>query len=133
MKKISNKTKIFGSAIVAAGLIALLLSFKTSGSGSMQYMEITTIESIIPGGLGRSRMVIVNPDGKSEIKDMKNLYSMVGINFDNITGNVQEVLIEINTLTSQGWNLVNVNANSESPGKNNDGIFMTKYLFQRIQ
>jgi hypothetical protein len=133
MKQVTGRTKIIAALIIAAGGLITLLSFKSTG-GTTQYMEVTTIESIIPGGLGRSRMVIVGPDGKTDIKDMKNLYSMVGINFDNISGNVQATLDEINSLTSQGWSLTNVYANSESPGGDSkDGIFMTKYLFQKTQ
>lgn len=118
--------------LIVAGVISLF-AFK-SAAVNTQYLQVTTIESIIPGGLGRSKMIIVYPDGKDEEVDLKNLYSMVGINFGNITGNMQATMSKINSFTSQGWNLISITANSQSPSdKNNEGIFMTRYLLQKSE
>jgi len=46
-----------------------------------QYMQITTIESTVSGGGGRSKLIITHDDGKQEETDMFNLFSLLGINF----------------------------------------------------
>ena len=51
------------------------------------YTQITTIESVVPGGLGRSRMVTTDPDGNYKEIDMENFFSFVGINFGNVRKN----------------------------------------------
>jgi len=102
-----------------------------------KYMTVTTIESVIEGGLGRSKMITVNTDGKSEEVDLKNLYSLVGINFGNITENLATITHKINQLSGQGWEMVNVARSSEvnvSGGPqsiSSKGIFMTTYYFTK--
>jgi len=132
MKGILNKMKYVAVALVLVASVATIFSFRTTPT--TQYMQITTIESIIPGGLGRSKMLVVYPDGKTEETDLKNLYSMVGINFGNIETNMQAAMAKVNGFTNQGWSLVNVTANSQSPSeKSSEGIFMTRYLLQKSE
>ena len=121
-------------------LIAVIYSFnspaveKTVEGG--EYMQVTTIESIIPGGVGRSRMFITDPSGKMEESKMKNFYSIVGINMGNINENDAAILNTINRLTKEGWNLINVSTGVQSPstgpdGGKGEGLYMTRYLFQK--
>jgi|SRR5581483_5221898 len=134
MKGINKITKITVLVLLVGATVASLLSFKHVKADAPQYMQITTIESIIPGGLGRSRLIVVGPDGKDDEYDMKNLYSLIGINFSNIIGNIQGVMTKINGFTSQGWELVSVTSNSQSPSeKNSEGIFMTRYILKKVQ
>ena len=133
MKKMSNKLKVMLASLLIIAGVASMFAFRTTPA-NVQYMQITTIESIIPGGMGRSKLMVVYPDGKEEDTDLKNLYSMVGINFGNITTNMQATMTKLNSFTSQGWTLVSVTANSQSPSdKNNEGIFMTRYLLQKSE
>ena len=41
-----------------------------------KFVQITTIESVIGGGIGRSKMIITKEDGASEEKDLNNLFSI---------------------------------------------------------
>ena len=97
-----------------------------------QYLFVTTVESIIPGGIGRSRMMVTQPNGEQSEEDLRNFYSLVGINFGNIKDNDEDILQKINTLVSEGWTLEFVNAGVQSPSDTqSQGIYMTRYLFSR--
>lgn len=122
---------------------------------------ITTIESIVPGGVGRSRIIengteinyneftTERTDGKksdqgkvkrgdakvdkfSETK-MLNFYSMVGINFQNIASNDALISSMLNDLSTQGWELFSVVSGVESDAGKGDGtgIFITRYIFKK--
>lgn len=98
---------------------------------SVQFMQITTIESVIGGGLGRSKMLITNADGSQKEADMNNLFSLVGINFKNIKENEDQIIKTLKTYTDEGWKLEQVTPLTVSPGNNGTGIFMTRYLLSK--
>jgi hypothetical protein len=51
---------------------------------SYQYLQMTTIESIVAGGIGRSRLLF-SPDFKgTKEAQMENLFSLTGINTKNV-------------------------------------------------
>ncbi len=126
-----------------------------------EYKIITTIESIVPAGVGRSRIIengteinyneftTERTDGKksdqgkikrgdakvdkfSETK-MLNFYSMVGINFQNIASNDALITSMLNDLSKQGWELFSVVSGVESDAGKQDGvgIFITRYVFKK--
>lgn len=68
--------------------LALFISLSSGAFAQQQteskFMQITTIESVVGGGLGRSKMIITKEDGTQEEKELENLFSMTGINFKNI-------------------------------------------------
>lgn len=141
-------------------VIALFIGL-TVFSQQYEYCIVTTIESIIPSGIGRSRMLQVkeNVDYKafttsrtkgkdskqgdidrSDIKidafdetKMLNFFSMVGINFQNIASNDALVTSKLNEMASQGWELAFVASGVESDAGKEDGqgIFITRYVFKR--
>jgi hypothetical protein len=128
---------------------------------AQEYKIVTTVESIVPMGLGRSRMVdpqtvadyktltTERTDGKKssqgDIKrdDIKidnfeetkllNFYSGVGINFQNISSNDAVVSSKLSELANEGWSLVFVTSGVESDAGDKDmnGIFITRYIFKR--
>ena len=59
---------------------------------AQEFTLVTTIESVVPGGLGRSRMITTNSDGKMKETSMENFFSLVGINFKNIKENEDQLL-----------------------------------------
>jgi hypothetical protein len=128
---------------------------------AQEYLIVTTVESVVPAGIGRSRMIVqqsdVNvddlttdrSDGKtSKQKDVKrkdakvdnfeetkllNFYSIAGINFQNVASNDALITDKINKLAKEGWKLVFVTSGVESDAGNGDGngIFITRFIFMR--
>jgi hypothetical protein len=142
-------------------LVACLAVAGFTSSYSQEYRVITTIESIVQGGLGRSRMLdhqapqdykpltTARTDGKkSDMGDVKredvkiekfeetkllNFYSLAGINFQNIASNDAVVSSKLSEMAAQGWQLLFVTSGVESDAGKNDseGIFITRYIFKR--
>jgi hypothetical protein len=125
-----------------------------------EYKIVTSVESIVPGGMGRSRIIEngqeVNytdftttrtKDGKEktsknrgdvkidELKEstLVNFYSMVGINFQNIASNDAMMTSMLNAFSKDGWELVNIASGVESDAGKGDGngIFITRYYFKK--
>ena len=95
-------------------------------------MQINTVESVVNGGLGRSKMIITSPDGSQKESDLENLFSMVGINFKNIKSNEEQVLKTLKRYTDEGWKLDQVTSFTLSPADGGGmGIFMTRYLLSK--
>ena len=99
---------------------------------SKQFMQITTVESVVAGGLGRSRMIITQADGTQKEMEMENLFSMVGINFKNIKENEDRILRTLKEYTVNGWKLDQVTSLTLSQNDSGaGGIFMTRYLLSK--
>ncbi len=102
-----------------------------------EFQNITTVESVIPGGLGRSRMISSDTNGQLEEKKLKNFFSLTGINFNNIKKNDRDISEKLAALQNEGWELTNVTSGVYSSGVTDDlgtggtGIFITRYLFRR--
>lgn len=142
--------------------LTFLLTFVALASAvAQEYKIITTVESIVPMGIGRSRMVdpqtsadykaltTERTDGKKSLQgdvkrdDIKidnfeetkllNFYSAVGINFQNITSNDAVVSSKLTELAHEGWSLAFVTSGVESDAgdKDGNGIFITRYIFKR--
>lgn len=97
-----------------------------------KFMQITTLESVMAGGLGRSKMIVTNPDGSQEDSDMKNLFSMAGINFKNIKSNEEKIVKILKDYSDNGWKLDQVTSLTLSPNDSGSGgVFMTRYLLSK--
>jgi hypothetical protein len=97
-----------------------------------EFLQVTTIESLVVGGLGRSRMITTDNNGKMQEVPLTNFYSLTGINFDNVRDNDRTITQKINELAKEGWELLQVAAAAESSDKTT-GIFITRYIFKRDQ
>jgi hypothetical protein len=132
-----------------------------AGLTAQEYTVITSVESIVPGGLGRSRMIYNKTDmdasnftttrtdgtdskmGQVKRKDLKvaefeetkmlNFFSLAGINFQNIASNDALISSKINDMIAAGWDLAFVVSGVESfAGEpDSEGIFVTRYIFKR--
>lgn len=140
-----------------------LISFTNNNAPAHNEIKvITAVESIVPMGLGRSRIIentekldadaatTVRVDGKDSgqgnvkrkglkidsFKETKmlNFYSGVGINFQNIASNDAMLESKINKMLQEGWELFNVVGGVESDSGKDDGkgIFITRYYFKRL-
>jgi hypothetical protein len=149
-KEIFMKKIILAFAFVAIAQIAF-----------SQYKIVTVVESIVPGGLGRSRMLEtvsevdynqfttertegkdskqkdidrgdIKIDGFKETK-LLNFFSMVGINFQNIASNDAVVISKLNEMEAQGYELLHVASGVESEGGKDDGngLFITRFYFKK--
>lgn len=142
--------------ILIIATVALTVTF----SASAQYKVITSVESIVPNGLGRSRIVNAledkdyreytsmkteedNTRNKSKRSDIRvknfeetkllNFYNLGGIRFQNIAANDALITSMINDMVANGWDLVYVNSAVESEAGKGDGkgIFITRYIFKK--
>lgn len=148
---------------VIAVLFALPATNVVAQEAAKQEFEvkvITSVESIIPNGLGRSRLISTNDErdykqftssqtkddntrNKSNRKDIRvkdfeetkllNFYNLAGIRFQNIAANDALISSKLTAMISEGWDLVFVTSAVESDGGKNDGngIFITRYIFKR--
>jgi hypothetical protein len=115
-------------------LVIIISSFSLDSFSQQKqamYMQITTIESVVGGGVGRSKMVITNADGTQEERDLENLFSLTGINFKNIKSNENDILNTLKNYIGKGWKLVSTVPLTLSPNQGGSGIFMTRYLLSR--
>ena len=99
----------------------------------VKYVQVTTIESVVGGGLGRSKMIITKEDGAQEEKEMNNLFSMTGLNLKNIKENEVNIINTLKSYTDNGWKVLSVTPLTLSPAQNGSGIFMTRYLLSKEQ
>ncbi|MEM8999695.1 MAG: hypothetical protein AAGB24_05475 [Bacteroidota bacterium] len=140
--------------------IALIALVATIDAKAQQYKVITSVESIVPNGLGRSRIVNAledkdykeytsvqteedNTRNKSDRGDIRvknfaetkllNFYNLGGIRFQNIAANDALITSMINDMVAEGWELVFVSSAVESEGGKGDGkgIFITRYYFKK--
>lgn len=97
-----------------------------------EYQQMTAVESVVPGGLGRSRLITTGKDGSMEEIKLDNFFSLVGINFGNIKDNDKTLAAKIEERVNAGWELVSVNTGVYGV-ESSTGIFITRYLFRRVR
>jgi hypothetical protein len=144
--------------IIIAALALLCIAAEVN---AQEFKVVTIVESIVPMGLGRSRMIETketvetarlttertegtdSKQGTVSRKDAKvdnfaetkllNFYSGVGINFQNIASNDALIAAKINELSVDGWKLTYVTSGVESDAGKDDGngIFITRLFFSK--
>ncbi len=126
--KMDTRSLLFGASFAVALFAGY--SFRPAPEApAYTYRQFSTIESVVPGGLGRSR-VIISDQGDQEVgKDLMNFFSMVGINFKNIANNDRLIVDTINEYVAQGWELHTVTTGVQSNEKT--GLFITRYLLRK--
>lgn len=142
-------------------LILMLAAVSMIDVQAQEMKVITIVESIVPMGIGRSRMVEAttpvdynlfttertggkdSKQGDVKRKDAKidafketkllNFYSGVGINFQNVASNDALISSKINEMLAEGWMLQFVTSGVESDAGKNDGkgIFITRLYFYK--
>lgn len=134
------KNNFLYSALGAFFMLGLLAiwAFKPANKqeANYEYKQFSTVESIVPGGLGRSRILSTDLKGTLVEKDLMNFYSLVGINFGNIANNDKLIVDKLNEYSSDGWELYEVttgSSTSQSNGSTSNGIFITRYLFRKAK
>ncbi|MCB0465890.1 MAG: hypothetical protein KDC78_09515 [Aequorivita sp.] len=139
--------------------IAPVFSQETTNQ-AFEIKVITSVESVVPSGLGRSRILSSNDErdyeqfsseqtddkssrNKAKRKDIRvknfeetkllNFYNLGGIRFQNIVANDAVISSKLTAMLSEGWDLIFVTSAVESDAGDNDdnGIFITRYIFKR--
>ncbi|MFK5972655.1 MAG: hypothetical protein QM485_05180 [Flavobacteriaceae bacterium] len=140
--------------IACLGLISIL------DASAQQFKVITSVESIVPSGLGRSRIIdsqeeknfteytstqtkedhTRNKSKRSAIRvknfeetKLLNFYNIAGIRFQNIAANDAIISSKLSAMTADGWELAFVVSAVESDAGDDDGqgIFITRYIFKK--
>jgi len=140
--------------------IAFIVMATSLEVNAQQFKVITSVESIVPNGLGRSRIISANEDkdykeftsvqteddntrNKSKRDEIRvknfeetkllNFYNIGGIRFQNIAANDALITSKINAMVAEGWELAFVTSAVESEGGKGDGqgIFITRYIFKK--
>ena len=147
--------------ILLALAMFVSIVYITQAQTTPQYKVITVVESIVPAGVGRSRMIENQTDlniddfttertegkkskqGDIKRKDAKvdrfaeskllNFYSAVGINFQNVASNDALISSKLNKLSEEGWELLFVTSGVESDAGKGDGkgIYITRFVFKK--
>lgn len=143
-------------------ILIAFLGFLSGEAQVFEYKVITSVESIVPNGLGRSRLISANEErnykeftstrsdeddernksdrGEIRVKNfdetkLLNFYNIGGIRFQNIAANDAVITSKINTMIEEGWDLAFVTSAVESEAGKGDGngIFITRYIFKRVK
>jgi len=129
-------------------------------ANAQQFKVITSVESIVPSGIGRSRIIDAQEDkdfeeftseqteedntrnkskrGAIRVKNFEetkllNFYNIAGIRFQNIAANDALISSKLTAMAQDGWELVFVTSGVEADAGQNDGqgIFITRYVFKK--
>ncbi len=132
----------------------------TIGTQAQEYKIITTVESIVPSGLGRSRIIDAQEEkdfeeytseqtaedntrnkskrGDIRVKDFEetkllNFYNIAGIRFQNIAANDALISSKLTAMAAEGWELIFVTSGVEADAgdKDGQGIFVTRFIFKK--
>jgi len=141
-------------------IAAIMVMCLNDGFAQTEYKVITSVESIVPNGLGRSRLVSSNAERDHEeftseqteddntrnkskrknirVKDFEetkllNFYNLGGIRFQNTVSNDALISSKLTQMTTEGWELAFVTSAVESDAGRQDGqgIFVTRYIFKK--
>ncbi|SHG02807.1 hypothetical protein SAMN03080594_11151 [Arenibacter palladensis] len=141
-------------------LIACLVITAVMDVNAQQFKVITSVESIVPSGMGRSRIISATEErdykeftseqteedntrnksdrGEIRVKNFEetkllNFYNIGGIRFQNIAANDALISSKINAMVAEGWELAFVTSAVESDSGKDDGqgIFITRYIFKK--
>ncbi len=140
----------------------VFLTIAEVSAQTYEYKIVTSIESVVPMGLGRSRIISAEEDknyeeytstrseednkqnkskrDKAKIENFDetkilNFYSATGINFQNVASNDAILSSKVNSMVEEGWELAFVTSGVESDSGKGDGtgIFITRFLFRRLR
>ena len=127
MKKTSL---ILGFALIVAIPMFMALSPKAEKPAANEWRVVTVVESVVPGKLGRSKVLTMDSNGASSETEIQNIFSLTGINFTNLQTNNRSITDVLAKNSAEGYELVEI-----VPGNFGDntsqGIFMTRLVFKK--
>ncbi|PJJ54595.1 hypothetical protein [Hymenobacter chitinivorans] len=119
-------------AFLLALLVLPLLPHRAAAqAGKYTYMQMTTIESVIAGGMGRSKVSFTPEFKGAKEAPLENLFSLTGLNMGNLRGNEEAINSYMQKISDDGWELVtSVPLTYSLQGS---GLFMTRYIFRKAK
>lgn len=144
------KQKLLFIGLLLLGAISFSFINKEVAYNEIEYKVVTSVESIVPNGLGRSRLISSNverdyneftserssnkeEDGRNKskrkeirVKDFEetkllNFFNLGGIRFQNIVANDAVISSKLVAMAQDGWELAFVTSSSESDAGKSDG------------
>ena len=146
--------KIFLFCLALVGFVATAQTY--------EFKVVTAVESVIPSGMGRSRLISANDErnykdftttrsedgderNKSDRDEIRvkgfdetkllNFFNIGGIRFQNIAANDALITSKLNAMSEEGWELAFVTSGVESNSGKDDstGLFITRFVFERLK
>ncbi|MFC4815846.1 hypothetical protein [Flavobacterium sp. GCM10023249] len=140
-------------------LFAFICFVNSINAQQYEFKVVTCVESIVPNGLGRSRLIDVEDKrnhkdftsqhsegrNKSDRGDIRvenfeetkllNFYNIGGIRFENIAANDALITSKLNELSNEGWELFQAlsGVESDSGDKDGQGIYITRFIFRKLK
>lgn len=121
-------------SLLVVGLLtagASTLPAKAQSAGNFTYQLVTTIESVVPGGFGRSRISYTPAFKGIKEAPMENLFSLTGLNMANLQKNEETIVAITQQMAADGYELVQALPLTSSI--QGSGIFMTRYIFRKAK
>jgi len=144
------KKNLLFIGLLVIGFISFSFIKEEKSATQIEYKVVTSVESIVPNGLGRSRLISSNTerdydaltsersgdkkeDGRNKskrgdirVKDFEetkllNFYNIGGIRFQNIVSNDAIITSKLIAMGEDGWDLAFVSSSSESDAGTGDG------------
>lgn len=144
------KNNVLFIALLVAGYVSFSFIKQDQPATQVEYKVVTSVESIVPSGLGRSRLISSNVDrdydeftserssdkkederNKSKRSDIRvkdfeetkllNFFNLGGIRFQNIVANDAVITSKLIAMADEGWELAFVTSSSESDAGKDDG------------
>ena len=144
------KNNLLFIGLLVIGFISFSFIKKEKSAAKVEYKVVTSVESIVPNGLGRSRLISSNVErdydaftsersgdkkederNKSNREDIRikdfeetkllNFFNIGGIRFQNIVANDAVITSKIMAMGEEGWELAFVTSSSESDAGKGDG------------
>lgn len=160
MKKINIITLIIAVLAVSGLIVSFTNAEKTQTAETYEFTSFTVVESVVPSGIGRSRIIYAlesrdykefssvqteedNTPNKSDRREIRvknfeetkllNFFNLGGIRFQNIAANDAVINSKVNSMLNEGWELLNIVSGVESVAGENDanGIFITRFYFKK--
>ena len=161
MKKLNIITLVI-AIVSVTGLLLAVTNAQKSAAATYEFTSFTVVESIVPSGIGRSRIINAletrdykefssiqteddnsrNKADRSEIRvknfeetKLLNLYNMGGIRFQNIAANDALINSKVTAMLNEGWEIINIVSGIESVGSADDanGIYLTRFYFKKTK
>ena len=149
-------------SVIAISVVLFAFTNQPAPPASYEFTSFTVVESIVPNGLGRSRIINAleardykeftsvrseeengrNKSDRDEIRvknfeetKILNFFNIGGIRFQNIAANDAVINSKVNYMLADGWEIVQIVAGVESVGSkdDSDGIYITRFYFRRAK